>query len=144
MQQFDLSDPVIDPSNLVTDPFELRVNGTYNSLEDKEKEDILKKYAFSLVPYEISQIQDRCIFYTLLYNLLFVLPVKISTLPSVEEKLSYKLSSLFLSEQKSMDIILDFFNEHKIDDLSYHFSDLNKEQVIIAFSEKINNKVKNP
>jgi hypothetical protein len=136
MQQFVLTDPVIDP-------FELRVNGTYNSLEDKEKKDILEKYAFSLVPHEISQIQDRCIFYTLLYNLLFVLPVKISTLPTVEEKLSYKLSSLFLSEQKSMDIILDFFNEHKIDDLSHHFSDLNKEQVIIAFSEKINHKVNN-
>jgi hypothetical protein len=136
MQQFDLSGPV-------TDPFELRVNGTYNSLEDKEKKHILEKYAFSLVPHEISQIQDLCIFFTLLYNLLFVLPVKISTLPSVKEKLSYKLSSLFLSEQKSMDIILDFFNEHKIDDLSYHFSDLNKEQVIIAFSEKINHKVNN-
>lgn len=137
MQQFDLSDPV-------TDPFELRVDGKYNNLDDKKKKVILERYAFSLVPHKKSQIQDLCIFYTLLYNLLFVLPVGISTLPSVEEKLSYKLSSLFLSEQKSMDIILDFFNEHKIDDLSYHFSDLNKEQVIIAFSEKINNKVKNP
>jgi hypothetical protein len=137
MQQFYLSGPV-------TDPIELRVDGKYNNLDDEKKKVILERYAFSLVPYESSQIQDRCIFYTLLYNLLFVLPVRLSTLPSVEEKLSYKLSSLFLSEQKSMDIIMDFFNEHKIDDLSYHFSDLNKEQVIISFSEKINHKVKNP